>query len=387
MIIKFTDNELKQCFDFAKAMRGNHNPNMLMKRDDWEIFRDDFRGKLGEIAVYNYIKQHIPSASITCNLDFTVTGRGQWDITDLIINNQYINVKSIKQNSSFLMIETLRYDQYGNYTYCNNNNDPVVVDYYTLVRVTVEPDVQKNIFSQDLQNFLSNSYDAKLQKAVPRNIYAEILGGISHNNFWKLKRLAQQGIKCDKYTLNTVCNGYNVQPLSTQEQQKLNKNNILQQHNYIVAQNNLYSLETLFQPAFLYICIKNITSLLSIHSIFSCDYYCNIITTMTIPYPNLFSEEIAILEHFSKILKLPYEKIHISYIANIKIYIDDNLPEYMSGVLRIGNVEAYDINDNSLGCNSNLVDNTEFTGDYAQYYMRSYVAQRLSVPIDIIRIE
>lgn len=246
MRITFTDNELEQCFNFAKAMKYNHNPDMIMKRSHWEIFRDDFRGKLGEIAVYNYIKNYIPSATITGNLDFSVTGRGQWDITDLIINNQYVNVKSIKQNSSFLMVETFRYDQYGNYAYLNNNNEPVRLDYYILVRVTVEPDVQTNIFSQDLQIFLSNGYDAKLRKAVPRTIYAEILGGISHNNFWQLKHLAQQGIKCDKYTLNNVCTGGNVQPLHPQEKQQFKDNNILQQNNYIVSRNSLSSLETLF---------------------------------------------------------------------------------------------------------------------------------------------
>lgn len=246
MRITFTDNELEQCFNFAKEMKYNHNPDMIIKRSHSEIFRDDFRGKLGEIAVYNYIKDHIPSATITGSVDFSVTGRGQWDTTDLIINNQYVNVKSIKQNSSFLMVETFRYDQYGNYAYLNNNNEPVRLDYYILVRVTVEPDVQINIFSQDLHTFLSDGYDAKLQKSVPRTIFAEILGGISHNNFWQLKHLAHEGIKCDIYTLNNVYAGGNVQPLSLAEQQQLSKNYILQQNNYIVSKNSLSSLETLF---------------------------------------------------------------------------------------------------------------------------------------------
>ena len=75
MRITFTNSELQQCFNFALAMRGNHNPALIGNRDDWEIFRDDFRGKLGEIAVYKYVKNCIPSACITGNLDFSVSGR------------------------------------------------------------------------------------------------------------------------------------------------------------------------------------------------------------------------------------------------------------------------------------------------------------------------
>ena len=55
---------------------------MIMDRDDWEIFRDDLRGKLGEIALRNYIMKNIPNANIESNIDFSVTPLGQWDITD-----------------------------------------------------------------------------------------------------------------------------------------------------------------------------------------------------------------------------------------------------------------------------------------------------------------
>ena len=41
MRIHFTNAELQQCFNFALAMRYNHNPAIIGNRDDWEIFRDD----------------------------------------------------------------------------------------------------------------------------------------------------------------------------------------------------------------------------------------------------------------------------------------------------------------------------------------------------------
>lgn len=42
----FTKNEVWECYQFARQMRGKHNRSMIMDRDDWEIFRDDLRGKL-----------------------------------------------------------------------------------------------------------------------------------------------------------------------------------------------------------------------------------------------------------------------------------------------------------------------------------------------------
>ena len=45
--MNFNYKDIEDVYNFAKKMIGNHNPNMIMQRDDWEIFRDDIRGKLG----------------------------------------------------------------------------------------------------------------------------------------------------------------------------------------------------------------------------------------------------------------------------------------------------------------------------------------------------
>jgi hypothetical protein len=42
-------------------------------------------------------------------------------------------------------VKTKRYDETGNYIYKNNDGQPVPIDYYVLVRVTVDPDVPSNI--------------------------------------------------------------------------------------------------------------------------------------------------------------------------------------------------------------------------------------------------
>ena len=45
----FTQDEVWKCYQFARQMRGKHNRNMIMDREDWEIFRDDLRGKLERV--------------------------------------------------------------------------------------------------------------------------------------------------------------------------------------------------------------------------------------------------------------------------------------------------------------------------------------------------
>lgn len=98
--MQYTDKELALCYRFSQQMVGKHNKDIIMDRDDWEIFRDDFRGKLGEVALRKYIIENIPDAKIEGDIDYSVTPIGQWDTVDLKVNGMYINVKSIKQKSN-----------------------------------------------------------------------------------------------------------------------------------------------------------------------------------------------------------------------------------------------------------------------------------------------
>lgn len=231
----FTDKELAQCYRFAQEMKGNHNRDMIMEREDWEIFRDDFRGKLGEVALRKYILSNVPEASIEGDIDYDVTPLGQWDITDLLVNGKYINVKSVKQRSNFLMIETKRYTDDGHYTYKNNNGEEVIVDAYVLVRVTVEPDM----------NITTMGYTEVEQLKRSHNVSAEILGGISHEDFWNKKHKATRGIKCTYHNLKAICDGL-VDELPDRVMGGERKTEILQQDNYILYKNELSSIDSLF---------------------------------------------------------------------------------------------------------------------------------------------
>ena len=66
----FKKGQIWDCYEFARNMKGKHNPNLIMEREDWEIFRDDFRGKLGEVAVKNYFDENVDISTKVGEIDF-----------------------------------------------------------------------------------------------------------------------------------------------------------------------------------------------------------------------------------------------------------------------------------------------------------------------------
>ncbi|MDR0919674.1 MAG: hypothetical protein LBM93_10615 [Oscillospiraceae bacterium] len=72
-------------------------------------------------------------------------------------------------------------------------------------------------------------------------------------------------------------------------------------------------------------------------------------------------------------------------ITEVKIYLDDNVPDYMSGIQRIGSVQVIRSNGTS-DFNDDLVDNTEFSDERIDD-MINYVASKLECSEDIISVE
>lgn len=71
-------------------------------------------------------------------------------------------------------------------------------------------------------------------------------------------------------------------------------------------------------------------------------------------------------------------------IACVKIYLDDDMPEDMNGILRCGSVISEDEDGNELKDHQELIDNAEFQSEKA---LIKYVAEKLGVEIDIVTIE
>lgn len=201
----YNSAQIWKCYRFAQEMWSNQRSNMIKERTSLEIFRDDFRGKLGEVALNNYINYYVnrgrknAEAVIQSGPDFTVAPLRIWDSFDLQVNNKNINVKSVKGNGHFLMIETQRYNADGTFAYQNNDGTPTIVDAYVLVSVDITPEITR---SEDMEykdiNELRNN---------GREIKYKILGGIRHADFWKKKHFAPQGMVCDYKNLSKVCEG------------------------------------------------------------------------------------------------------------------------------------------------------------------------------------
>ena len=225
-------NQVWECYTFARRMIGNHNPDMIMPRTDAEIFRDDFRGKLGEVAVRNYVRNIMPEASIDGEIDFETMPRGEWDRTDIVINDKHVSVKSIKGNSRFLLIEAGRYNEDGSASYRNHDGSEIRTDLYALVKVDITPEITEEAMGfQNVREFWEAGYTVRY----------EVLGGITHDDFWEHKHFAPAGIRCSVANLEAVCLGEEVEP---GDGERLNET--LQVDNYVIdSQRELVPLNEL----------------------------------------------------------------------------------------------------------------------------------------------
>jgi hypothetical protein len=74
----------------------------------------------------------------------------------------------------------------------------------------------------------------------------------------------------------------------------------------------------------------------------------------------------------------------MSKVRFIKITLDDNVPEFMDGIIRCGSVIAEDEDGNKIQDHEELVDNSEFPSTSE---MIKYIANKLNVSIDFVSIE
>ena len=70
--------------------------------------------------------------------------------------------------------------------------------------------------------------------------------------------------------------------------------------------------------------------------------------------------------------------------AHIRVYLDDCVPEYMSGIFRCGSVVSEDKDGNDLQDHQEIVDNAEF---HSEKELIEHVAERLGVTDDMISVE
>lgn len=69
-------------------------------------------------------------------------------------------------------------------------------------------------------------------------------------------------------------------------------------------------------------------------------------------------------------------------IKRVEVFLDDNIPESMNGVIRCGSVYSYNEEDERTD-HQELIDNSEY---HSEYDVIDDVAKRLGVSTDIVEI-
>ena len=180
--IYFTPEELEQAKVFANKIKNKHghfaDKNNTSKRTPEEVYESVIMGKLGEMALYKYLKsKHKGTTYEISDLDFNVYGKGICDSYDLKFNNHTISIKSSKPFASCLLIETEKYqlNEEGEVIAIDGHEDNIP-DYYAFVKVNID--------------------NNKIEKT-----YASICGAISHRAFWEKKKVIPRGTIMNKENL------------------------------------------------------------------------------------------------------------------------------------------------------------------------------------------
>jgi len=131
--------DIENAFNFAYEMalgEGHHRRHRSggnESRIPINIFKNTLQGKLAEIVVYNCF---INNKVICDPVDFSISGEGIWDDSDLIINDKKISIKSAVFFSNLLLLEKADWDSNG--YYIPNYSAPDLTDkydYFILVRI------------------------------------------------------------------------------------------------------------------------------------------------------------------------------------------------------------------------------------------------------------
>ena len=136
-----------------------------------------------------------------------------------------------------MLIEAFRYDENGNASYRNHDGTVIRTDLYALVKVKIANENTNNEITEDAMGFQNVS---EFWEAGYRVMY-EVLGGISHADFWETKHFAPRGIQCSRMNLEAVCQGR--QPVAGEGNIVTE---VLQQDNYVIdSRNELVPIEEL----------------------------------------------------------------------------------------------------------------------------------------------
>jgi|SaaInlLV_10m_DNA_4_1040232.scaffolds.fasta_scaffold14635_2 hypothetical protein len=143
------EETIKQVFDFAYSMTfgkdGEHRDHRTggeLNRKKGQIFINTFQGKLAELAVYNAFHTLNPNAyKRLSSPDFEVYGLGEWDDSDIVLDQLKFSIKSTKHYGNLLLLEQRDWNSNGEYLPNTSANKGSLYDFFVLVRI--KPDGEK----------------------------------------------------------------------------------------------------------------------------------------------------------------------------------------------------------------------------------------------------
>lgn len=192
-------------------------------RSDLMVFRDVYRGKLGEVAFYNYCQQR-PRVQQLSNIDFSCSATGIWDRADFIVNNEHhISIKTTKDFGNLLLLEAKDWGidlDHQKAVYKPNQYDDHknkgVYDYFFLCRVRSVIDAIIHQLSQEQQAISFRDLKQKLfQPLKQQKPRLDIAGYISNNDLFHILQqetfLLQAGTYVGKSAKQQDAENYYVQ--------------------------------------------------------------------------------------------------------------------------------------------------------------------------------
>ena len=194
----FKNSTIERVFNFSYAMTfGNdgehrdHRTGGILNRKKGQIFINTFQGKLAELAIYNeFYTLNIDAYNRLSPPDFDVYELGDWDDSDIILDNLKFSVKSTKHYGNLLLLEKRDWNTGGEYIPNINSKKNYLYDFFILVRI--KPDGEKmmkdnkilysndSIKKEHLQDIINAS---KWEYDLPGYITRENLKEIINNNF------------------------------------------------------------------------------------------------------------------------------------------------------------------------------------------------------------
>jgi hypothetical protein len=194
--VAFKVKTIDKVFDFAYEMsfgfgeHRDHRTGGSLNRKKGQIFINTFQGKLSELAVYNIFFINNKNAyDRLSNPDFDVYGLGEWDDSDIILDNIKFSIKSTKFYGNLLLLETKDWNSNGEYIPNLNKNRNGIYDYFILVRI--KPDGEK-IMRNDKLLYSNNIDKYTLHSMIKREKWEYDIAGyitkddlklLIHNDF------------------------------------------------------------------------------------------------------------------------------------------------------------------------------------------------------------